>query len=39
MVSLRTGEEAAWDEREVIIGNAALVRDALDTMPLVRKKR
>ncbi len=39
MVSLRTGEEAAWNEREVIVGNAALVRDALATMPLLRKKR
>lgn len=39
VISLRTGEDAAWDEREVIIGNAALVRDALDTMPLLRKKR
>lgn len=38
-VSLRTGEEAAWDEREVILGPAPLVRDALRAMPgLIRRK-
>lgn len=39
VVSLRTGEDAAWDEREVIIGNAVLVREALETMALVHQKR
>ncbi len=33
VVSLVTGEDAAWDERQVIIGPPALVRDALRTMP------
>lgn len=37
--SLDTGDDAAWDERRVIIGNPALVRDALRTMPLVRPAR
>ncbi len=37
MISLRTGEDAAWDEPQVIIGPPALVRDALRTIPqLVR---
>ena len=33
VVSLRTGEDASWDEPQVIVGNAALVRDALEKMP------
>ena len=33
VVSLKTGLDAAWDEPQVIIGNAALVRDALEKMP------
>jgi len=33
VVSLVTGEDAAWDERQVIVGPPALVRDALRTMP------
>ncbi|HUG56020.1 MAG TPA: inositol monophosphatase family protein [Candidatus Limnocylindrales bacterium] len=37
--SLDTGEDAAWDERRVVIGNPALVRDALKAMPLVRPPR
>jgi len=38
MISLRTGEDAAWDEPQVIIGPPALVRDALRTIPeLVRR--
>jgi len=37
VISLRTGEDAAWDEPQVIIGPPALVRDALRTIPaLVR---
>lgn len=37
VLSLVTGKDAAWDERQVIIGPPALVRDALRTMPeLVR---
>lgn len=37
VISLTTGKDAAWDERQVIIGPPALVRDALRTMPdLVR---
>jgi len=37
VVSLTTGKDAAWDERQVIIGPPSLVRDALRTMPeLVR---
>lgn len=36
-LSLTTGEEAAWDEPQVIIGPPALVRDALRKIPqLVR---
>lgn len=38
VTSLRNGEDAAWDEPRVIIGPAALVRDALRTVPdLLRK--
>lgn len=33
VISLRTGEDAAWDEPRVIIGPPALVRDALRTVP------
>lgn len=33
VVSLVTGEDAAWDERQVIVGPPALVRDALRTIP------
>ena len=37
VISLTTGSDAAWDERQVIIGPPALVRDALRTIPdLVR---
>ena len=37
LLSLETGDDAAWDERQVIIGNPAVVRDALRVMPgLVR---
>ncbi|MGH2499277.1 MAG: inositol monophosphatase family protein, partial [Candidatus Limnocylindria bacterium] len=36
--SLRTGRDAAWDERQVVIGNPTLVRDALRAMPLVRER-
>jgi myo-inositol-1(or 4)-monophosphatase len=36
VISLRSGRDAAWDEREVVIGNPPLVRDALAKMPLVR---
>lgn len=38
VVSLRTGEDAAWDERQVLIGPPGLVRDALRAIPdLVRR--
>ena len=37
--SLSTGKDAAWDEPAVIIGNAAVVKDALETMALVRLAR
>jgi len=37
--SLSTGRDAAWDEPAVIIGNAAVVKDALETMALVRLAR
>jgi len=37
VISLRTGEDAAWDERQVIIGPRALVDDALRTLPDLRK--
>lgn len=33
VVSLTTGKDAAWNERQVIIGPPALVRDALRVMP------
>lgn len=33
VVSLVSGKDAAWDERQVIIGPPALVRDALRAMP------
>lgn len=39
LVSLRSGTDAAWDEQEVIIGTPAVVKDALATMTLVKKKR
>lgn len=39
VVSLRTGQDAAWNERAVIVGNAALVADAIAKMPLVRAER
>ncbi|HEX4745189.1 MAG TPA: inositol monophosphatase family protein [Candidatus Limnocylindria bacterium] len=38
VVSLKTGRDAAWDEKAVIIGNAELVRDALAKMPLLMKR-
>ncbi|MDP9266602.1 MAG: hypothetical protein M3O91_10870 [Chloroflexota bacterium] len=38
VVSLRTGHDAAWDEPRVIIGNAALVKDAAASMDLIRAK-
>lgn len=39
VVSLKTGEDAAWDEPQVIVGNAALVRDAIRKMPqLIARK-
>lgn len=31
--SLKTGADAAWDEAQVIVGNPAVVRDALKRMP------
>jgi len=37
--SLKTGGDAAWDEPQVIIGNAAVVRDALRKARLVRAAR
>jgi len=37
--SLSTGKDAAWDEPAVIIGNRTVVKDALDTMALVRLAR
>lgn len=40
VLSLKTGEDASWDEPQVIVGNAALVRDALERMPqLISGKR
>lgn len=40
VVSLRTGTDASWDEPQVIVGNAALVRDAIEKMPqLISMKR
>ncbi len=38
VVSLRTGSDAAWNEPAVVIGNPALVRDAIAKMPLVKAK-
>lgn len=38
VVSLKTGADAAWNEKAVIIGNPALVRDALEKMPELRGK-
>ncbi len=39
MLSLTTGQDAAWDEPQVIIGPLALVRDALRKIPeLVRPR-
>lgn len=38
VISLRTGEVAAWDEAQVIIGPPALVRDALRTIPELVKR-
>ena len=38
VLSLKTGEVAAWDEPQVIVGNAALVRDALEKMPQLLAK-
>ncbi|GAC1701533.1 MAG: bifunctional fructose-1,6-bisphosphatase/inositol-1-monophosphatase [Candidatus Limnocylindrales bacterium] len=37
--SLSTGKDAAWDEPSVIVGNRAVVKDALETMSLVRLAR
>ena len=37
--SLSTGKDAAWDEPAVIIGNRNVVKDALETMALVRLAR
>ncbi len=37
VASLRTGEEAVWDEPRVIIGSPALVRDALRTVPALMR--
>ena len=39
IVSLRTGEDAAWDESQVIVGNPALVKDALATLNLKAKPK
>lgn len=33
VVSLVSGKDAAWDEKQVMVGPPALVRDALRTMP------
>lgn len=38
VLSLKTGEDASWNEPQVIIGNAALVRDALERMPQLLAK-
>ena len=38
VISLRTGADAAWNEQAVIIGNPALVHDALAKMPLLKAK-
>jgi myo-inositol-1(or 4)-monophosphatase len=37
VVSLRTGEDAAWDEPRVIIGRRPLVREALRTVPALMR--
>jgi len=37
--SLSTGKDASWDEPSVIIGNRSVVKDALETMSLVRLAR
>lgn len=38
--SLKTGADAAWDEPQVVIGNAKIVRDLLTKVPtLVRPRR
>jgi hypothetical protein len=29
VLSLKTGEDAAWDERQVVIANAKLAREAM----------
>jgi len=39
VLALKTGADAAWDERQVIIGNSAIVKDALRVMPLVKPAR
>ena len=38
VVSLTTGEDAAWDEPRVIIGRPALVREALRRVPALMKR-
>lgn len=38
VISLRTGADAAWDERQVIVGPRPLVDDALRTIPELREK-
>ncbi len=38
VLSLATGRDAAWDEPRVIIGNPALVKDAIARMDLIREK-
>ncbi|MFN2520106.1 MAG: inositol monophosphatase [Candidatus Limnocylindria bacterium] len=38
VLSLATGLDAAWDEPRVIIGNPALVKDAIASMDLIREK-
>jgi len=40
VLSLKTGKDAAWDEPQVVIGNAKIVRDLLTKVPtLVRAPR
>ena len=39
VLALKTCADAAWDERQVIIGNPAIVKDALRVMPLVKPAR
>ncbi len=36
VVSLATGDDAAWDEPRVMVGNAALVQDVVTSMDLIR---